>query len=85
MINKADTYVEYREIPEGTPEERMKFYIDSVNEAFQENRSGISRVYDEIMEVTLTDFFKVDMDGKVFVCFQWSTVKRVSKEEFFEE
>ena len=63
----------------------MKFYINTVNAAYAENRTGISARYDEIMEVSLAEYFQADMDGEKYVCLQWHTCKYPTKEEFLGE
>lgn len=80
-----DTYVEYTEVPDGTSQEMVAFYMNHINKAYAEVRSGISKRYQELMEVTCTGDYKLEFKGQVFVCTEWRTVKFATKEEFFKE
>lgn len=78
-----DSYLEYVAVPDGTAEEMIKFYVDTVNKATNESRSGISKRYGEVMEVCLSSDFKVQFKDKYFIVLEWRTTKFQTKEEFF--
>lgn len=80
-----DILLEYVEIPDSSPEEMARFYVDTVNKAYQEVRSGISKRYGEMMEVSLYSDWKIEFKGKYFVVLEWKTTRYPTKEEFFGE
>lgn len=80
-----DTYYEHVQIPDGTPQEMVQFYVNTVNAARAEERKGLSKRYHEFMDVMLTGDWKVDFKGTCFVMLEWKTVKFLTKELFFGE
>lgn len=81
-----DSYVEFKEIPDGTPEEMAQFYANTINAGYTENRTAISKRYNELMPVQLqiqTDW-KIEFKGKTFIFMQWGTVKYTPKEDYFD-
>lgn len=83
-IKRSDQYVEVIEIPDGDPREMAFFVRDTLNNAYAEERTTISKEYGELMPVCVLTDWKVEFKGAHFLIIHWSTYKKTSKEDFFE-
>lgn len=71
----TDVYLEQVLIPKGTAEEMAQFFVDTVNKAYTEDRTGFSRMKDGIRAVQLQDGWKLEIGGRHFVILQWNCMK----------
>lgn len=84
-IKASDTYYEYVPLIDGTPEEMVKQYIEITNSAYAERRSGLSEIYERMMDVRCFSDHKLEFKGTCFVMLEWCTCKVTSAEDFFPE
>lgn len=82
---KTDAYIESVQLVGNTPAEKAAHFVEIVNAAHLEERKGMSKIYDEMMDVTLYDSWRLEIDGEHFAILQWNTIKIPTKEEFFPE
>lgn len=83
QMKPTDLYLEYTLIPDGTAQEMAQAFVDMANAKYAENRLGMSKTFEKMVDFEAIDCWKAEFKGAVFLIVQWAAVRKQTEEEFF--